>query len=991
MVKGGTDVADSLPAVQRYFQVSLYLLVSTGVLAIVSTGKLDLFSTLAPPAALIYKGVRVFRGRGPELSTRVATWLVLAYFLFFPFDLWVLSRGLAEDAPNPALYAALLAAIHLLLFAVLVRLFSARTNRDSAFLAVLAVASMLASAILTVETGFLVALAVFLMLSVSTFVALEMRRSAAGAASPPLESDSPLARRLNRALGLTSALVAVSALAIGIVIFFLIPRFTTGYLSALSLQPALMTGFSDNAPLGEIGQIQKNPSVVMRIRVDDPARAQDVHWRGIGLTTFDGKRWFVPTREETEVVANGYGEYTLGSPILTRAKFYPIHYTVLMEPIATDAVFIAPRPESIRGRFGEQSPRPDGLPHSPNLLVDQTGSVFNSGHNSIKIRYEGRSLLPVVPPAELRKAPAIFPESIRETYLQLPPLDPRIEPLAKNAVGNSNNEYDKAANIQRYLIAHYSYTLDLSGPPTDDPLSNFLFVRKSGNCEYFASAMAVMLRSIGIPARYVTGFLPGQYNDVGGDYIVRESDAHAWVEVFFPEYGWITFDPTPPGYAHHGGLFEKFSLYWDWFQFAWGEWVINYDFSHQLTLGQNIGKSSRTWGDHARELYRTKERATMQWLLALDHRLESSKYFLPGLLAFLVVLLFSLRGQAMIRYAVARWSLRARRGGNLTASLAALEYSEMLRLLEKRGWKKSPSQTALEFASAIPSGELSAPVSQLTELYQSARFGDHAAPVEQMSSILRSIRDSLRSHKPSRQNSALTVILFVSVLSLAVPLVAQRPSATYRGDNSDWWSIVRGDGSIEHLKPQQRDLAASNFRILGVDLDDDDLLAKAAEILGTAGLVERGDASTGRHQACYVSPRNSEKVYLIFETGEVEQNFYVFSGRPSWNGIDRCVESNLVFRKTATQSGLQLGMTTDEVESILGKPTAFANDKLVYWNHLRKKTSAENLNKRRKQNPDMSDKDFHENYDYYDLTTYIEARFANSRLSYLAVSKSETY
>ena len=111
---------------------------------------------------------------------------------------------MAEGAPNPPLYAALLAAIHLVLFATLVRLYSARTNRDYAFLAVLAVASMLVSAILTVETGFLVALAVFLVLSVSTFVALEIRRSAAGAVSPPLEPGSLTARRLNRALGLTS-------------------------------------------------------------------------------------------------------------------------------------------------------------------------------------------------------------------------------------------------------------------------------------------------------------------------------------------------------------------------------------------------------------------------------------------------------------------------------------------------------------------------------------------------------------------------------------------------------------------------------------------------------------------------------------------------------------------------------------------------------------------------------------------------------------------
>jgi hypothetical protein len=272
-------------------------------------------------------------------------------------------------------------------------------------------------------------------------------------------------------------------------------------------------------------------------------------------------------------------------------------------------------------------------------------------------------------------------------------------------------------------------------------------VRRSGHCEYFASAMTVMLRAVGIPARYATGFLPGEYNDLGGDYIIRESDAHTWVEVYFPSYGWITFDPTPGGAEQRHGMFDRFSLYWDWFQFAWGEWVINYDFSHQLTLGQSLQKSSRNWSDRARDFYREGRDAAMRQLAALDRKVEKSPWFLPGVLVLLVALLFGLRGRSMIRYALARWSLRARRGGNLTASLAAFEYTEMLRLLEKRGWKKAPSQTPLEFAAAIPAPDLSAPVAQLTELYQSARFGSHPARTQQMSSLLRSIRDLLSRHR----------------------------------------------------------------------------------------------------------------------------------------------------------------------------------------------------------------------------------------------------
>jgi transglutaminase-like putative cysteine protease len=740
--------APPLPAVQRYFEVSLFLLVSTAIMAVVLTGKLDPVSLALPPIALVYKGFRIWRGRGPEISARVATGLVLAYFLFFPIDLWFLSRSLSAGAPNPALYAALLAAIHLMLFAALVRLYSARTNRDFAFLAVLAFTCMLSSAILTVGTSFLAMLAVFLALAVSTFVALEIRRSATGAVSPPFEPGSPMARQLNRALGLTSVLVAVSALLIGGVFFFLIPRFTAGYLSALNLQPNLMTGFGNDITIGEIGKIQQSSAVVMRIHVDgDPGRAEDVHWRGIVLTNFDGKRWFTPAHDEIIISPDSGGEYRFAPPGLANGDFFPLRYTVMMEPVATDAVFVAPRPEMLRGRFANESERV-GVPRNRTyLLLDKTGSLSNPFHNDIKVRYEGVSLLPIIPPAQLRKSSTIYPDEIRDLYLQVPQLDPRIKQLAEKIVEKSHNEYDRAANIELYLKTHYGYTLDLTGRKTDDPLAYFLFERREGHCEYFAAAMTVMLRDLGIPARYVGGFLPGEYNDLGGDYIIRASDAHAWVEAYFPGYGWITFDPTPAGNGKRKGLLARMGLYWDWFQFAWDEWVINYDFVHQTNLVQNAQKTSKDWGERALRYYHNKQREAIRLIMALDRRTEASPYFLPSVLVFLIALLIYLRGRPLIGYLVARWRVRARRGGNLTASLAALEYREMLRLLEKRGWKKAPSQTPLEFASAIPSVDLSAPVAQLTELYQSARFGDHAAPVDQMSSLLHSIRESVRSHK----------------------------------------------------------------------------------------------------------------------------------------------------------------------------------------------------------------------------------------------------
>src|SRR5580704_5268957 len=176
-------------ALSRYFEASLYLMLYTSVLTLVATGKLDLFTTIAAPAILVLKGFRRWRGHGPELSHRVATIFVLGYFLLAPVD-YTLARGRAADAPNPALYAALIATVHLLLFSMMVRLYSARERRDYLFLSVISFACMLAAAVLTVDTAYLAFFLVFLALGISTFIGLEMERGAEGASAAPIAPGS---------------------------------------------------------------------------------------------------------------------------------------------------------------------------------------------------------------------------------------------------------------------------------------------------------------------------------------------------------------------------------------------------------------------------------------------------------------------------------------------------------------------------------------------------------------------------------------------------------------------------------------------------------------------------------------------------------------------------------------------------------------------------------------------------------------------------------
>ena len=749
----GQILAEPIPvhlsAIRRHFEISLYFLLLTGVLTLVSTGKLDLVTILVFPAAMLFKGYRWWHGKGPEISNRVATWLTVAYFIFFPLDLWIISRMLAAGAQNPTLYAALLSTIHLMLFATVVRLYSATTTRDYLFLTMMGFSSMLAAAILTVDTVFLAFFFIFLGLAVSTFVALEMWRSAQGTVTRPMESGTSAADHLHNALGLSSIGIALGALAVGGVIFLILPRFSGGYMSALNMQSTMITGFSDDVELGEIGQIKKNSMVVMRVTVDGGlAAARGVHWRGVVLTKFDGKRWYNDPHEPTTLTSPAEGGWFRANSEDIRATQtgHPIHYTVLLEPIGSTALFFANEVETVRGHFNDDTTRAPFGQHRTYLLKDFTGSIFNPYHSYARMEYEANSIVPAPPPAAVREAGTDYPDSIRETYLQLPSLDSRIPELARQITARDTTPFDKARTMEGYLRAHYGYTLDLSGTPQSDPLAYFLFQKRAGHCEYFAAAMTVMLRTQGIPARYINGFQTGEYNDIAGDLVVRASDAHSWVEAYFPGFGWLTFDPTPPSDENPPGIFAQLLHYWDWFELQWSEWVINYDFVHQVTVAQNLGRFSRDWTERIRTEFSSLRRSATDRLKLWEERVSRTPSGRTGVFvsfwAFVAAVLI-LRPEVRRRLALL-WRTRVLPAREMTPHLATLQYLEMLRVLARGGIHKTDAQTPMEFAASLPDGSLAAPVFELTTIYQAARYGGKPADPQHASSLIQHVHAFLR-------------------------------------------------------------------------------------------------------------------------------------------------------------------------------------------------------------------------------------------------------
>ena len=725
-------------AIDHYFELALYLLVLTGFGTLASTGGLDLPSVLLVGSALALRGYFLGKRRSVTISERWNTPLATAYFIFFAADYFLFSRSFLP------------ATVHLALFGVVVRMFSLRRERDHFMLAILSFLMVLASAVLTVDSVFLFFFAGFMMMAVATFVLMEMQHSGHAASVQARHSSDPQEHRhLAFSLIRIAPGLVLMILAAATAVFFLLPRMSAGYLGAYSFGTDLSTGFSDRVQLGQIGQIQQSNAVVMHIQIDgDKIGNHDLRWRGVALSRFDGKGWSNPHNQQMlqpewggsfPIPAVGQASDTGGTTQKTTQLSYvrgasAIHYHVMMEPIGTNVFFLAPWPRKVHGPYRS-------------LAIDAGGAVYDADNQRMITSYEADSDIATAPADELRSAGNLYPLHLVATYLQLPDhpsVDPRIPQLAAQVAGKASNNFDKAAVIEQYLKTRYGYTLQLPGTPEKDPLANFLFVRKQGHCEYFASAMAVMLRTLGIPSRVVNGFRGDEFNDLTGNYVVRAKDAHSWVEVYFPGYGWQTFDPTPAGNAGTPQGWERLSLYLDAAASFWREWVISYDSSHQYELGQAALTGTRGLWERTRNWANTKYEAILRWARRSRQRVEHA----PGKSAWIgagVLLVFLLLANAG---RVARLLQEARLRAHPERSpeqAAAMWYQRMARALARRGVKKPPAQTPHEFVMKIEDSRLREPVARFTQVYESARFGNSAEDVQRLPELFEEVESATRS------------------------------------------------------------------------------------------------------------------------------------------------------------------------------------------------------------------------------------------------------
>src|SRR5450631_1719706 len=714
-------------AIDHYFELALYLLVLTGFATLASTGGLDLPSIILVGAALAVRGYLLAKRWQFVISERWTTPLSILYFVFFAADYFLFSRNFLP------------ATIHLALFGVVIRMFSLRRERDHITLAILAFLMVLASAVLTVDSIFLLSFAVFMMMAVGTFVLMEMRRSGHAASIQARHSNDPWEHRhLAFSLARIVPALMLMILICGTAVFFLMPRMSAGYMGGYSFGTNLSSGFSDRVQLGQIGEIQQSNAVVMHIQIDgDRVGGSDLHWRGVALADFDGRIWsnpkdqFLLQRQPDNsflVPRNNPALRSYATANLEREHL--IHYRVLMEPIGTNVFFLAPWARSVSGDYRL-------------VAGDSSGAVYDFDSQHAITRYEADSNIAAPAPAELRAAGRDYPERIAATYLRLPAVDPRVARLAAQVTNSANNDFDKATAIENNLMTHFGYTLELPRAPVKDPIANFLFERKQGHCEYFASAMAIMLRTLGIPSRVVNGFRSDEFNDLTGNYVIRAKNAHAWVEAYFPGYGWQTFDPTPAGNGGTPQGWGRAALYVDAMASFWRDWIVSYDTTHQYVLGQAAVNGTRGLWERSRSWAREHYEQMLKWARRSQNRVETSpvRWAVIGSAIAVALLLLGNLGR-LARLLHEKW-LQAHPERS-PEQAATMWYERMAHTLARRGVKKPPAQTPQEFVTKIEDTRLREPVARFTLVYESARFGNSADDAQRLPELYEEVELATR-------------------------------------------------------------------------------------------------------------------------------------------------------------------------------------------------------------------------------------------------------
>ncbi|MFO0686281.1 MAG: DUF3488 and transglutaminase-like domain-containing protein [Sandaracinus sp.] len=617
------------------------------------------------------------------------------------------------------------------------RLASRRRAAEHQQIAILAFLHLCAATVLSTEVtygflffGFVVLVPWMLAL---THLRAEIEGHFAPAAAPPADRAATLARVLasRRLVGpgflLGTAAIAIPLFLTTAILFVAFPRVGFGFLGVPGSMGLHVAGFGSDVTLGDVGTIADDPTVVMRVVPHDvdlahPPALLPVRFRGTSFDAYDGRRW-------TRTFRGGERLRRYGDELaITRAARAgrDVAWDIVLEHIDQPVVFLPPRAVAI-----DVPPR-----YSAGLDVGRDLTLYPG----LDLRYEDPDALGLhytvwTSPHDEPSRERLGEDELRR-YLQLPEGHERLAAIAREWTAGATTDRERAERI----LAHFArppfrYSRVMPDVGAEPPLVAFLEHGHVGHCEYFASAMAILLREVGVPSRNVTGFVTAHYNAYGRYWAVRSGDAHAWVEAFLPGEGWVTFDPTPstafePS-ASERVLAELRALS-DAVRARWEEWIVGYDLRTQRDLGRRL---ARWLGGMSTSSEPSVRQATGE---------TSAERPSPWRIAILVALVIVL---GIVVDRVYRRLLLGRRAPSGRAIEARVQrvvalYQALEREMTRLGTPRPPSATPVEHARALAArgAPHAAIVERVTARYVDARFGGAVLEPTELAALEREVQ-----------------------------------------------------------------------------------------------------------------------------------------------------------------------------------------------------------------------------------------------------------
>jgi len=695
-------------------------LAALGVLALVTSGKLHIYA-----AVLVVIGLLVgiflpvhYRQQAPIKLLSVAGPLGI-----LGLQLLRLFLG-ADPIPIVVEFAAGLQVIRL------------ATRRGAAHdhqVILLALLHLIAGTVLGGGLTYAVALLGFLIFTPGALVLSHLRREVEGnyrqgaRDRTGMPVDVPRILRSRRVIGkgflLFTCSLAVPVFLMSALLFTLFPRVGFAWLSLPTIEPSRVVGFSDRVNLGGVGTIRTDPTLVMRVKPSDqeetPAIRRNLYLRGAVFDTYQNGSW-ARHRVVTHPVVEFHNQLVLRRAPRAADRQLLIH----LERIDPQVVFVPGEAIALDILSGNR--RPGG--NEALVSADGSGQLQYSS-----LERQGLAYRVYLPPAGL-----IVPEREQrrdlQRYLQLPSnRSPRIVGLATRLVAGQTDPTQIALSLEQALRTNYQYDLSSPSGAAKDPLDHFLFESKRGHCEFYSTAMALMLRELGVPSRNVTGFVGGTYNRFGDFYAVRQGDAHSWVEANLPERGWVRFDPTPPSSALPQARTQGASA----------------------LLREILEAASQSWQQNVEGFDMAKQVGILQAIRRSVARLNSpSSPHSPSNVGLSQKRLFLLAlGAASLSLGLWLWwrHRKAPRPGAgdhhaPKAAQALVLYQKLDRTLDLVGVPRPVATPPLTHATALVQAghPVGVEAQALTKIYLDVRFGDQSLDVPQIADFERRVEELRR-------------------------------------------------------------------------------------------------------------------------------------------------------------------------------------------------------------------------------------------------------